>query len=133
MKFSLYDREDDPLVERVTQFRYLGRTLKEIDSDLPALHRNVRNAQAVWRRPTKMLLWGQGGSQVSALFYREEIQALLMFGLESWVLSDAMIQEVEGTHVGFIRNITGKRERRQSNRTWETLAADEVLWAAGTQ
>ena len=80
-----------------------------------------------------MFLWGQGGSQVSALFYRAEIQALLLFGLESWVLSDAMIQEVEGTHVGFIRNITGKRERRQSNRTWETLAADEVLWAAGTQ
>ena len=33
MKFSLYVREDKPLVEGVTQFQYLGRTLKHMQND----------------------------------------------------------------------------------------------------
>ena len=50
MKFSLYDQEDDSLVEGVTQFQYLGRTLKHIDNDWTAVNRNVGKAQMVWCR-----------------------------------------------------------------------------------
>ena len=46
-----------------------------------------------------MLQWDGVDSQVSALFYRAVIQAVLMFGSESWTLSDVMIREVEGSHI----------------------------------
>ena len=50
MKSRLYDREDDPLVEGVTQFQYLGRTLEGTGGDWPAVHRNISKARAVWKR-----------------------------------------------------------------------------------
>ena len=32
MEFSLYDRHANPLVEGVTQFKYIGRTLKNTEN-----------------------------------------------------------------------------------------------------
>ena len=40
---------------------------------------------------------------------------------------------MEGTHSGFIRQITGKRARWQEDREWETPAAKDILLAAGMQ
>ena len=35
MKFSMYDREDEPLVEGVTQFQDMLRTLEHTNNDCP--------------------------------------------------------------------------------------------------
>ena len=80
-----------------------------------------------------MLQWEGANNRVSALLYRAVIQAVLLFGLESWALSGATMRAVEGTYVEFLRQITGKQERRQDDREWETPVADEVLRAAGMQ
>ena len=53
--------------------------------------------------------------RLSDLLYREVIQAVLLFGLDPWVVSDEMMKAVEGNHVGFLRNITGKQARRQTD------------------
>ena len=68
---------------------------------------------------------------MSALFYRAAIQVVLLFGLGSWVLTDAMMQAMDIPHVGFLSHITGKRANRQANGTYETLSAEEVLRSAG--
>ena len=70
---------------------------------------------------------------MSSLFYRSEIQAVLMFGLESWDMSDAMMRMVESTNVGFLQQITGKWSRRKADRSWETLTDEDVLWTVGIQ
>ena len=44
-----------------------------------------------------------------------------------------MMRTVDSTHVGFVRQITGKRERQKSDGSWETSAAKEVLQALGTR
>ena len=44
-----------------------------------------------------------------------------------------MMKAVEGTHVGFLHQITGNRARWQVYREWETLAGEEVLLYLGTQ
>ena len=43
------------------------------------------------------------------MFYRALVQAVLLFGYETWVISEAMEKKVEGIHMGFLRHITGKR------------------------
>ena len=101
--------EDDPLVEGVTQFQYLSSIMEETDSDWMAAHRNIIKAWAVWRSLGKMLLWEGTDSWVSALFYRSVIHAVLMFRLESWALSDAIMRAVDGSHLGVLRQITRKR------------------------
>ena len=41
-------------------------------------------------------------------FYRTVVQALLLFGSETWVLTAAMMQNLEGVHTGFLQNMMGK-------------------------
>ena len=43
------------------------------------------------------------------MFYRVVFHAILMYGLEIWVLSATTEKKVEGKHTGFLINITGKR------------------------
>ena len=91
-KFILYDREEDKFIEWVTQFKHLSNILGEMDSEGPAVHRNIRKTRKVWRRLGNLLVQEGADSRVSALLYRAVIQAVLMFGSEYWVLSDATMQ-----------------------------------------
>ena len=38
----------------------------------------------------------------SEKFYRAVVQAVLLFGAETWVLLSAMLNKIEGVHVGFL-------------------------------
>ena len=67
------------------------------------------------------------------MFYRSVVQVVLLFVLESWVLSEAMSRKVEVTHTRFLRQIMGKRVWQRADRTWSTTAAEEVRESAGTQ
>ena len=71
--------------------------------------------------------------QVSAMFYWEVVHAVLLFGEETRVLSEAMSPNMAGVHVGFLRKITGHKEKRQRDGTWISEAAEKVLKEAGTQ
>ena len=42
-------------------------------------------------------------------------------------------RKVEGIHIGFLRKITGKRERRLRDGKWETPRVEGVREAAGMQ
>ena len=50
-----------------------------------------------------MIQWEDSDRRVSDLFYRLLVQEVLMFGLESWEVSDAMTKSVEVTLMGFLR------------------------------
>ena len=65
------------------------------------MQHKISKARSVWRRLVKLLQQEGEDICVSYLFYREVIQAVLMSRLDSWVLSDAMMWELEGTQVGF--------------------------------
>ena len=39
---------------------------------------------------------------VSLQFYWEVVHVVLLFGAETWVLSEAMTKKLEGLHVGFL-------------------------------
>ena len=45
---------------------------------------------------------------VSAMFYQAVLQAVLIFGAETWVLLVEMSRNLEGVHVGFLRQVTGR-------------------------
>ena len=47
-----------------------------------------------------------------AIFYWTVVQAILLYGLETWLLSSSIEKRVEGTHKEFLRLITGKQARR---------------------
>ena len=42
------------------------------------------------------------------MFYMEVVQAVLLFGLDPWVMLAAMQRKVEANNTGLLRHITGK-------------------------
>ena len=70
---------------------------------------------------------------MSSVFYRAVTHTVLLFGLKTWVLSVAMEKMVEGTHNGFLRNITGKWERRKGDGMWSISELEKVREATETQ
>ena len=67
------------------------------------------------------------------MFYMASTQEVILFVLETLVLLVAMERMVEGTHTGFLSQITGKRVRRKSDGTWVTTRAQVVQEAAATK
>ena len=61
------------------------------------------------------------------------LQAVLFFGVETWVLLSAMSQNLEGLHLVFLRKIMGQKGKCQMYRTWQSKAASKVLKDAGTK
>ena len=102
MEFSIYEWEDETLVEGVKKLKYIGRTLEHTANDWTGLHRNIGKDQAVCHRFGKLMRREGTENRVSFLLYREVINVVLIFGLYSWALSNAMIRSVNSTHVGFL-------------------------------
>ena len=50
-----------------------------------------------------------------------------------WVLSVAMENKVERSHIGFLRHVMGKQVRRIVDGMWDTPGAEVVQEYAGTQ
>ena len=61
------------------------------------------------------------------MFYRVVKLAVILFGLENWLISEAMDRTVEGTYMGFLIHITGKKALRKADGTWVTPRA-ELVW-----
>ena len=70
---------------------------------------------------------------ISAKFYRAVIQAVLLFGSETWVLFSPMTQRLEGVHVGFLRHVTKFKAKRLRYGSWQKVAANKVLQGSRTQ
>ena len=45
----------------------------------------------------------------------------------------AMSRNLEGVHVGFLRQVMGKNPKRQRDRTWRNVVAEKVLKEAVIQ
>ena len=87
------------------------------------------------------LVWGRLGAlirqegeepRVLEIFYRAVVQAIILYGSETWVLLASMANMVEETHTEFLQLITGKRLRRLEDETWETPRSEVVREATGT-
>ena len=120
-------------VEGVEKFKYLGRPPDQTDNDWKAVLRNSKRAWSVWGRLGKMLRREGVDPYAAEMLYREVIQVALLFGLDNWVLSEAMERMVEGKHTRFLRQTTGNQARHNADGTRSTPATEEVQEAAGTQ
>ena len=101
------------------------------DNDWPAVRQNFSKAHQVWIRLGKLLRREGVDSLVSAMFYWAVVQAVLLFGEEAWVLMAAMYKNLEGVHVGCLRQVTVKTSKWQRDRNWRNAAAESVLKISG--
>ena len=96
---------DQPL-DLVGEFKYLGKMLDKSENDWLELYSNLSKASC--SEDALEEFWGgREGADVrkSALLYHAVVQAILLYGSETWVLTEPMLVTLEGVHMKFIINI----------------------------
>ena len=72
------------------------------------------------------LFWGRLGTliqlegaypKVMESFYRAVVQAIILYGSETWVILASMEKKIEGTHTEFLKIIMVKRSKRLGDGT----------------
>ena len=70
---------------------------------------------------------------ISEKFYSAVVQAVLLLGVETRVMTVEMSQKFEVVHLGFLRQVMGKKMRTIGENSWWKEAADSIFQAAVTQ
>ena len=68
-----------------------------------------------------------------ASFYRAVVQAVLLYGSETWVLLASMANSIEETHTELLQMIMGKRLKQLGDEIWETPGAEGTREGLGNQ
>ena len=68
------------------------------DNNWPAVVKNLSRARTVWRRIFRILIREAAAPQVSGFFFQSVVQVVLLFGLETWVVTPHT-----GKDLGFFR------------------------------
>jgi hypothetical protein len=115
---------------KVSYFRYLGRILSFNNSDWPALYHNLKKAQQRWGMVTRLLARDGASARARGHFYVAIVQAVLLYGCETWTVTPAMLKVLEGFHHKVARKISGKMARRTAT-GWVYPPLFEALEVAG--
>ena len=105
-------------MQSVTEFRYLGRILTNIEKNWPAVARNLRKARVTWGRLARILGREGADPKVSHNFYIAVTQQVLLFGAETWVLTKQMEAALDAFQGRVARWLTGRMPRRGRDGKW---------------
>ena len=128
--FTAYEEQ----LERVEVFKYLGRLLAYDDDDGPTILANLRKARKCWARISKVLRAENASPRVSGLFYRATVQAVLLFGSETWNLTGTWLKRLEGFHLRAAwRMSRANKPRRNPDGSWVYPPSVKTLEEVGLQ
>ena len=100
-------------LKRVEKFKYLGRWLSQDDGDARAVRAQLVKARRVWARLGNVLRSKNAPPRTCGVFYRAVVQAVLLYGSESWCLGPALLRRVEGFHIRCAIGWRGSAGRRE--------------------
>ncbi len=72
-------------------FKYLGRLLAQDDDNIQAIHAQMRKARDTWACVGQVLRAENVPPWIVEKFYKAVVQAVLLYGSETWVLSTATL------------------------------------------
>ena len=129
VNFTIGDVE----INRVKQFRYLGRVLDENDDDSHAAGRQLARARDKWRRFGHVLKSERVSPRVMGYFYKAVVQAVLLYGSETWTLTEGLKRQFQSFHSRVARFLTGKHIRPLEDGSWHCPPTEDVLQEAGLE
>ena len=120
-------------INHVYDFKYLGRMLDHTDDDNMAAERQLSRARQRWGRIGKVLSSQQASAKTMGYFYKAIVQAVLLYGSESWTLTESMMNKIRSFHSRIARYICKRHIRQLEDGTWEYPPTAEVLRDAGLE
>ena len=127
MAFEVYTKQ----LQSVPSFKYLEKTLTAGDDDWPAVAGNLGKARKSWGRLQRILSREGATKRVSENFFKAVVQQVLLFGLETWVVSPRMERALSSFIHGAARRITGRQPRRGWDGKWHYPSLVGAMKEAG--
>jgi hypothetical protein len=120
------------VLERVEVFKYLGQMMAQDDDDIHAIRAQLRKARATWAR-VGQVLWSENASPpIAVRFYQAIVQAILLYGSKTWVISRTALVRLEGFHIrAAYRMAKTNKPKRGSGNVWEYPRSEDVLKECG--
>ena len=98
-----FEAYGEPL-ENVTTFRYLGQVLTAGDDDWLEVVGKLGKSGKSWGKLSRILIREGAYPKVSGIFYKAVVQAVLMFGAETWVLTLMMERDLDSFQHRFTKD-----------------------------
>ena len=126
-KFVVYGKE----LERVGEFKYLGRVLADNDDDTKCIEGNIRKARARWNCIANILKRDGANAKCMAKIYMAVVQAVLLYGADSWAVSEKNLRKLRAFHHRAVRYMTGQHIVKISEEVWEYPNHDKLQRECG--
>ena len=94
------------------QFNWV--TIDESDNDKKCILAQLRKARGRWWRVSKILKREGAEPYQMGRFYVAVVQAVLLYGSESWTISARKLESLEGFQKKAMRYMTGRHIRQDS-------------------
>ena len=119
------------MLQQVRQFRYLGRIFTDNDDDSICIKENLKIARNRWNSIAKILKDEGSNAKTMAKFYITIVQAVLLYGADSWVISKRDMTRLNSFHKRVVRYLTGKHIRKHNDGNWEYPNHEVLLKECG--
>ena len=111
-------------LEMVTSFKYLVQVTSSADDYWPAVVKNLSRASKLLSSMSRIFSREGAAPRVYGFFFKAVVQAVLLFGAETWVVTPRMGKSLGGVQTQVDRRLTGRLLQRTLDRSWRyTLAA----------
>ena len=128
VKFKVFDVE----IEQVHEFKYLGRWVTDDDVDKLAIQRNFEKALRTWGRLHRLLSQERTRNiKLVVSVYQAIVCQQLLFGSETWILSNQRHKMLESFHRRCVRFLTGDFIKKLPNGDWHYPKTEDVMQKAG--
>ncbi len=120
------------VLQQVEVFKYLGRFLAQDDDNIQAICAQLRKARATWARIGHVLRNENVSPHITATFFKAVVQAILLYGSKTWVLSRMALARLEGFHIRATYRMAKTHKPKQGpGRTWIYPRLVDVLQECG--
>ncbi len=92
----------------------------ELENDTQAMRSNIEKARRCWARISRVLRRTENATaQVSGVFYKATVMAVLLFGSETWSLApSSSLKRLEGFHLRAAWRMAGKGPWLNPDGSW---------------
>ncbi len=109
-------------------FKYLGRMMAQDDDDVQAIQEQLRKARSAWARVGQVLRSENASPFVAARFYKAIIQAIILYGSKTWVLSRTGLAQLAEFYIRTAYRMDKKyKPKRRPGNVWIYPRSEDVL------
>ena len=114
-------------------FKYLERTFLSSKDDWKAVEHNLKRSQEKWVQLANILVREGLDRRTVGRFYLAVVQAVILFGSATWVLTPRLEKSLEVFHHRAVWRMAGMGPKRQWYGTWVYTPIEAALAMVGLE